>query len=134
AGPLPGRTLATTLRRIPFPARCNRWNAMLRAILRTISLVCLAIALVAGVLDVARSIADSSVVMRPLFDDWYVISQGSLAWLKLTTEKSLHPVVWDPVLMTLLKSPTWAVFAVLSLLFGLLTRRRRRRWQENFTA
>ena len=105
---------------------------MLRVIFRAISLTCLAVALVAGVLDLTRSIADSSLVMTPLYSDWGRFSPDSLAWLKTATEQSLSALVWDPVLVTLLKAPTWAVFAVLSLLFGLLVRRRRRRWQENF--
>ncbi|MCB1462775.1 MAG: hypothetical protein KDJ90_10215 [Nitratireductor sp.] len=107
---------------------------MLRAIFRAISLVCLATALVAGVLDITRSIADSRIVLTPLHVDWARFGESSLASLKAIVEQSLHPLVWDPALVTLLKSPTWAIFGILSVLFGLLARRRRRPWQENFLA
>ena len=107
---------------------------MLKAIFRAISLVCLAAALVAGVLDVTRSIADSRIVFTPLYIDWARFSKDTLESLKITVEQSAHPFLWDPVLVTLFKSPTWAIFAILSILFGLLARRRRRPWQENFLA
>ena len=106
---------------------------MFRAILRAISLVCLAIALVAGVLDVTRSIADSRLVLTPLYVDWGRFNPDSLLNLRTTIEQSVHPLVWDPVLVTVLKSPTWTIFGLLSILFGIMARRRRRPWQENFT-
>lgn len=106
---------------------------MFRAILRAISLVCLAVALVAGVLDVTRSIADSSLVLTPLYVDWGRFNPESLVGLRTMVEQSLHPFLWDPVLVTVFKSPTWIIFGFLSILFGLLARRRRRPWQENFT-
>ncbi|MCG6856674.1 MAG: hypothetical protein LJE67_01250 [Salaquimonas sp.] len=107
---------------------------MLRAIFRAISLVCLAIALVAGVLDITRSIADSHLVLTPLYADWSRFSQDSLVGLKTVIEQNLFPFVWDPVFATILKSPTWSIFGILSILFAVAARRRRRPWQENFLA
>jgi len=105
---------------------------MLKGIFRIVSLVCLAVALVAGVLDLTRSIADSGLVLTPLHVDWARFSAGSLDATRSLIEQYLHPYLWDPVFTTLLRAPTWAVFALLSLVFGLAARRNRRRWQENF--
>lgn len=105
---------------------------MLRAIFQAFSYVCLAAALVAGVLDLTRSIADSGIVLTPLYTDWARFSAGTLDATRRMIEQYVHAVAWDPVFVTLLKAPSWAVFAILGVLFGMAARRRRRRWQENF--
>lgn len=107
---------------------------MLRAIFRMASLVCLAVALVSGVLDVTRSIADQQMVLTPLIADWVRFSPDSLATTREFVVSNLHPWLWTPAMETVLRAPTWSVFAVLAILFGMGARRRRRRWQENFGA
>jgi MYXO-CTERM domain-containing protein len=107
---------------------------MLRAIFRILSLVCLAVALVAGVLDITRSIADSQIRMMPLHLDWVRFSPDSLEGLHGLVTAYLGEFFWNPIFLTLLKTPTWIVFFLLSLLFALAARRRRHRWQENFGA
>lgn len=107
---------------------------MLRGLFRILSLSCLALALVSGVLDVTRSIADSELIFTPLYADWVRISPTSLADFREAVSAFMHPWVWDPVIVTVLKAPTWAIFALLSLLLAMLARRRRKRWQENFGA
>ncbi|MCB1449804.1 MAG: hypothetical protein KDJ67_06755 [Nitratireductor sp.] len=105
---------------------------MFRALFRILSLLSLAMALVSGVLDLSRSIADSAVVFTPLHLDWERFNPGSLESVRQFVAEKMYPFVWDPVFVTLLKSPTWAVFAVLAFLFALGARNRRRRWQESF--
>jgi hypothetical protein len=107
---------------------------MLRAIFRAMSLVFLAVALVSGVLDVTRSIADSEIKMMPLHIDWARFSPSTLEWLHESTVSFLGEFFWNPVVLTMLKTPTWLAFVVLSLLCALAARRRRPRWQENFGA
>jgi hypothetical protein len=106
---------------------------MLSAIFRITSFLCLAVALVAGVLDLTRSIADKAVVMTPLKADWLHFSASSLDSVRETLTR-FHPWLWSPGFESLLAVPTWAVFAGLSFIFATAVRRRRRRWQENFGA
>ena len=107
---------------------------MLRAIFKAVSLVCLAAALVSGVLDLTRSIADQQLVMTPLVADWIRFSPETLATTRDAIVTHLHPWLWTPAMETLLRAPTWSVFAVLAVLFGMGARNRRRSWQENFGA
>jgi ABC-type Fe3+ transport system permease subunit len=114
-------------------ANCRK-NALIRTLIRSFSLVCFAAAIVAAVLDATRSIADSRLVTTSLAADWNHVSPRSLENLESWTIETLHPYLWDPILVNLLAAPTWAVFTVLALLFAFLARRRRRRWQEMFEA
>ncbi len=104
---------------------------MLSAIFRISSFICLAVALVAGVLDLTRSIADRAVVMTPLAADWMRFSPQSLESVREALTK-VHPWLWSPGFETLASAPSWAVFAALSLVFAAAVRTRRQRWQENF--
>lgn len=105
---------------------------MLRGLFRILSLLCLAMALVSGVLDLSRSIADSAVILTPLHVDWERTNPDSLELVRSFFAERLYPFFWDPVFVTVLKSPTWAVFALLAILFSFGARNRRRRWQESF--
>ncbi len=106
---------------------------MLNAIFRISSFLCLAVALVAGVLDLTRSIADKTVVVTRLQSDWQHFSPDSLESVQEALTQ-IHPWLWSPGFVTLLSAPSWAVFALLSFIFAMAVRRRRRRWQENFGA
>ncbi|GAJ15738.1 MAG: hypothetical protein ACR2O0_00850 [Rhizobiaceae bacterium] len=107
---------------------------MLRGLFRILSLVSLALALVSGVLDMTRSIADSQIIFTPLYVDWIRLSPGTLTEFGESVSNYTHPWVWDPAIITLLKAPTWTVFALLAVLLGMASRRKRKRWQENFGA
>ena len=107
---------------------------MLRGILYVLSLVMLALALVAGVLDMTRSIADSRAVLTSFLSDWQRLAPKSLEGFEGWIADVAPAWLWDPVLLTLLKTPSWAVFAVISVLLGFAARPKRRRWQEDFGA
>jgi hypothetical protein len=115
----------------PSGAGFDTGTQMLSAIFRLTSFICLAIALVAGVLDLTRSIADRAVIMTPLAADWMRFSPQSLDNVREALTK-VHPWLWSPGFETLASAPSWAVFAALSLFFAAAVRTRRRRWQENF--
>ncbi len=106
---------------------------MLNAIFRISSFLCLAAALVAGVLDMTRSIADKTLVMTPLETDWQHFSPDSLETVREALTQ-IHPWFWSPGFATLLSAPSWTVFALISFIFAMAVRGRRRRWQENFGA
>jgi len=107
---------------------------VLRVIFKTVSFICFAVALISGVLDLTRSIADRAVIMTPLMADWIRFSPDTLVTTRELIVKHVHPFLWTPVMENILRAPTWAVFAILAILFAMGARNRRRRWQESFGA
>jgi hypothetical protein len=105
---------------------------MLKAFFRLLSLTSLAAALVAAVLDMTRSIANSRMVLTPLSADWAHLSNNSLSSVRDFMLGKLPGFVWDPIFTSVLSTPTWVVFGFCAIAFGMLARQRRRRWQENF--
>lgn len=105
---------------------------MFKSVFRILALFALAMALLTGVLDITRSIADSTVVMTPFGLDWFNTAPRSLSRAQYLVLTYLHPLVWDPVIQTILMAPSWVVFACLWLIFTLIGRPRRSRWQDRF--
>ena len=58
--------------------------------------------------------------------DWYAVSPGTLNMLQTAIERHVTPVLWDPVFLTVLKAPAFAVFGVLGAGLYLAGLRRRR--------
>ena len=46
------------------------------------------------------------------YDLWYTISPKSLVIARITIERNLHPIFWDPLLVTVLQLPAWLIFGV----------------------
>ncbi len=106
---------------------------MLKPILRILALFALATSLITAVLDITRSIADSTLVMTPLGLDWFNISPTTLNASQDTIKNYVHPILWDPVIQTILLAPSWFVFSVLWLILTLLGRNRRSRWEGRYS-
>ena len=107
---------------------------MIKAIFRLLGLLILALALITAVLDIARSIADSTMVITPLGKDWFDLSVNSLNQAQAAVQRYLHPVIWDPIIQTILQLPSWLVFTVLALFFLWIGRKKKSGWQENYGA
>jgi hypothetical protein len=107
---------------------------MLKTLSRILSMFALALALIAALLDLTRSIADSTIVMTPMGVDWLALSPVTLNLAQSSVEQYLHPLLWDPVIVTILKAPSWFVFAALWLVLALLGRRKKSRWQSRYEA
>ena len=56
---------------------------MFKALFRLAGLLVLALALISAVLDIARSIADSALVITPLGKDWLGLSESSLGQVEV---------------------------------------------------
>lgn len=97
---------------------------MFKALLRLLSMILLAVAVIMMVLDATRSIAAGALVMTPLGVIWAGLSPESLGWVERMVTSSLPHLIWDPVLLALFSLPGFAVFAVLSLLLAMAGRRR----------
>jgi hypothetical protein len=96
---------------------------LIRFILRALGLAALALAFAACVIDGARSIADSQLSLTMAgqtaywaFPNKFPLLQGAVA--------RIHPLLWDPILLNLLKLPTFLVLGIVGLGLFYATRRR----------
>ncbi len=85
------------------------------------------VGIIALVNDVTQSYqSGAKLAFASLGKDWSALSPSSLGALQAGIEGHVHPALWDPVLLTALKTPAFAVFGVLGVLlygFGLYRRR-----------
>lgn len=100
---------------------------MLRFLFRFLSTVSLAIAVVMAVLDATRSVASSALVTTPLGQSWQAVSPGTLAAVRKFMETTLHPLLWDPVVLAILHLPGFVVFGLLALVLYAIGYRPERR-------
>ena len=100
---------------------------MIKALLRLLSMILLAVAVIMAVLDATRSIAAGGWVMTPLGVSWMALSPESLTRFQELVTSSLPMPVWDPAILALLGLPGFVIFAALSLLLALAGRTRTRR-------
>lgn len=107
---------------------------MLRRAARFIAFIFALVAVIAAVLDITRSIADSSIVMTSLGQDWFNWSVDTLNFSQAIIQRYVHPYLWDPIIQTVLQWPSWLVFFGLALIFALLGRQKKHRWQDRYRA
>lgn len=86
----------------------------MRLIGRLIGLALLAGAFAAAVIDGARSIAASRLIVTPLGETLYWAFPNKMPLLQPFIERQLHPFLWNPILYVL-HAPTWAVLGLLGL-------------------
>ena len=96
---------------------------MIRFLFRALATFSLAFAVVMAVLDATRSIASDMIVLTPLSESWQMVFPASYGAAEAAVSEVLVPYVWDPVILTLLAAPGFAVFVVLALLFYMIGRR-----------
>lgn len=95
---------------------------MFRALLRLLSMIMLAIAVIMAVLDATRSIAASALVMTPLEASWMAVSPWTLAWTEAMIGERLPVFFLYTVMAGFLALPGFAVFGALALLFAIAGR------------
>jgi hypothetical protein len=93
---------------------------MLRFLFRLLATISLAIAVVMAVLDATRTVAASALVMTPLGESWLSVSPDTLAAARTFTHTTLHPLLWDPLMVGILRMPGFAVFGALALIFYII--------------
>ena len=76
--------------------------------------------------DVTRSINTKTTVITSVATQWRAISPQSLSNAQATVTKSLHPLVWDPLIWRLLLLPAWFLFGAIGVTLALFGRRKRR--------
>ena len=62
--------------------------------------------------------------MFALGELWFEVHKDSLQLAQPAIQRYVHPRVWDPMIVTVLRAPAWAVFAAPGLLLLVLCRRR----------
>jgi hypothetical protein len=113
------------LEKAPLQRRQAR-GPMIRFLFRMTATVALAVAVVMAVIDATRSVATGEIVMTPLGTSWMSVSPDTLEKAH-DSIAALMPALWDPVTVTVLKAPGFAVFALLALLLYTIGRRPARR-------
>jgi hypothetical protein len=98
---------------------------MVRFILRTVSLIALVIAVMAGTIDAIQSVSAAEPVLTPLAVAWSTASPETIAVVADSIMRNLHPYAWDPAAMWVLSQPAFAVLLVVSLFFWVIAYKRR---------
>ncbi len=98
---------------------------MLRFLSRFVGLWLLAGALVAFVVDGAKTIAAGEIVMTPLGEMWSSVSPESLIAAEAAVVDGIGPFLWEQIIQRVLNAPGFAVFGILGALLMLAGRRKR---------
>ncbi len=98
---------------------------MLRFLSRFVGLWLMAGALVAFVVDGAKTIAAGEVVTTSLQEMWIALSPASLVVAEVAIVDNVSPVLWNSVIMPILNAPGFIDFGVLGILLLLAGRKKR---------
>jgi hypothetical protein len=96
---------------------------VLRLLFRAIGLVLLAGAFAAAVIDGARSLADQQLALTPMGQLLAYAFPVKFALVPALARK-VHPMLWDPVLVSILYVPAFVDLAVLGVILMLIARPR----------
>ncbi|MGH6683625.1 MAG: hypothetical protein ACRECA_06820 [Pseudolabrys sp.] len=98
---------------------------MIRFLLRFIGLVALAAAFILVIYDGTKSIASNGMSITSVRALWQLINEASLAKLEPAIKPYAGGLLWDPLMLSILSAPSWALLGILGIIFILLGRRRR---------
>lgn len=99
---------------------------MVKGLLRFLASVLLMVAVIAAVNDVTRSMAATErLPSLSTYEHWAKLAPSTLASARSAVQRSTHPLVWDPLLTSILRLPAWGLFGVLAALLAYAGRRRR---------
>jgi hypothetical protein len=80
---------------------------MFRPVLRFLGLCLLATAFVTVVVDVTRSVRGGKEYVTPLGETLMLLAPHKLALAQGFIERHVHPFIWDPILVDLMRLPVW---------------------------
>ena len=84
-------------------------------ILRVIAVLLLIAALVAGGIEVVQWIMNGQYDSLTAGELWYMIHRGSLNLTQAVIQRYVAAWLWDPVMVSVLTLPAWAVLGVPAL-------------------
>jgi hypothetical protein len=97
---------------------------MIRFVLRSLGLWILAFGFILLVYDGTKSIAGNQIVFTKLGYLWNAINSTSLLLLQPAIERHVE-WLWNPVIVTVLTTPAWLVFAIIGAILMLLGRKKK---------
>ncbi len=87
----------------------------------------LIVAIIALVADVTATVGSGAgFAATSLGRHWFSLGSGSLNFVQAILERYIHPLLWDPVLVEVLKLPTFVFFGAIGIALLIASRRRRR--------
>jgi hypothetical protein len=89
---------------------------MFRLLLRFLCLCSLATAFVTLLGDVTRSVAQARLHVTSLGETLMTLAPGKLALAQAFIERQVHPFIWDPLLVDLMRLPVWLTVGVVGCL------------------
>ncbi len=95
---------------------------MIRGTLRLIGFLVLAAGFVATVMDGARTLAAGQLSYAKLGETGFRLLGERFLLLQPAIERHIHPLLWDPVVLSLLLAPTSLVLLALGLILHRLGR------------
>ncbi|UZF92078.1 hypothetical protein [Bosea sp. NBC_00550] len=90
----------------------------MRFLLRLVGYLCIAAGFVVLVIDGARSIANSALRFTAVSETLTAVIHERYALIQPAIERNIHPLLWDPILLSVMRAPT--ALAALLLGFALL--------------
>ena len=108
----------------PFSRAPDPPASMIGFLVRLTALACLAVAFALLVVDGTRSLAGNEMLLTPLGQVAFDLWPEKMKLVQPGIEKNLHPLLWDPILLTLLKMPGWLILGALGTLLFYAGRRR----------
>ncbi len=94
-------------------------------VVRTLGLLLFAASFIMLVADGVTSLAADKLQVTSLGQTWFTVNGGSLNLAQAVVQRYVHPYLWDPVIVTVLLWPTFAVGAVIGLLLMIAGRKRK---------
>jgi hypothetical protein len=99
---------------------------VVKGLLRLLAGIFLLVAVMAAVNDVTRSMAAGARVPPVSTQEhWSRLAPVTLATARNAVQRKTHPLVWDPVLVSILRLPAWGLFGLVGALLAYAGRRRR---------
>lgn len=92
----------------------------MRFLLRFVSLLFLAAAVIVGIVDSIQSVAGETVALTPLGAALFTLDPDLLAAAERYFQSHVSAYVWNTLIEWMLIQPAFAVFLVLALLFWLV--------------
>ena len=98
---------------------------------RVLGWIFIALGLAVFARDVWIFLESGAVAMTPVGQIWYALHPGSLNLVQAVVERYLHPVLWDPVIFSILLLPAALLFLAIGIVLALVFRSRRRRYRSS---
>jgi hypothetical protein len=89
---------------------------MFRLLSRFLGLCLLATAFITLLGDVTHSVAGAKLFVTPLGETLMAVAPGKLALAQAFVTRQVHPFIWDPVLVDLMRLPVWLAVGAIGCL------------------